>query len=80
MPDPTTTCIIIISSVFGSLCLIGTISCCFYNFNYRYPNHTVVAPIPEFVTITKEHYNSLKQLHGELPKYTPEEGDPPEYI
>ena len=67
-----TTCIILFSSIFGGVCLFGSLICLCNN-----KGTNVVVPKGS-VIITKEQYDHLRQIAAELPDYAPEE-EPPVY-
>jgi hypothetical protein len=80
-----TTCIIVASSVIGGSCIIMGFCCCFYT---NKPSNNIT-PVTETVTITREHYNTLKNYiqneNASLPEYVetiepPPIEPPPEYI
>ena len=75
-----TTCIIVASSVIGGLCTFIGVCCCFYT---NKPSNNIT-PVTETVTITREHYNTLKNYiqneNASLPEYVEADEPPPEYI
>jgi hypothetical protein len=74
-----TTCIIVASSFIGGLCTIIGISCCCIH----KPSNNIT-PVTETITITKEHYETLKNYiqneNAPLPEYVETIEPPPEYI
>ena len=76
--DMDTTCIIVASSIIGGLCTIIGVTCCCYN--YKPSNN--ITPVTETITITREHYNTLKNYiqNATLPEYVEADEPPPEYI
>ena len=66
------TCIIIISSIFGGVCLFGSLACKCNNKNNR-----VVVPNGSII-ISKEHYHHLQKIAADLPESTTAD-EPPIY-
>lgn len=75
-----TTCIIVVSSLIGGLCTIMGFCCYFYT---NKPSNNIT-PVTETITITREHYDTLKNYiqneNASLPEYVETIEPPPEYI
>lgn len=74
-----TTCIIVISSIFGGGCLL-CIGCIFFTDK---KNNRITSIPRDCVVITREHYENLKNIvTSDLPAYTEPNIDlmPPAYI
>jgi len=79
-----TTCAIVLSSIIGGICITMAGCLCYYK---NKPNNNVPYII-ETITITKEHYDTLKNYmtnkdtheNSILPEYVDTLESPPDYI